>query len=63
MSEEILNIKEACELLGIKQRTMYTLLKDGKIPAIKIGGQWRFSKELLINMFHNQISLGVNIQK
>ncbi len=63
MSEEILNIKEACDLLGIKQRTMYSLLKEGKIPAIKIGGQWRFSKEMLISMFHKQISLGSKIQK
>jgi excisionase family DNA binding protein len=49
--DTILNIKEACEFLGITKRTMYTLLKERKIPARKIGGQWRFSKQLLLDMF------------
>lgn len=52
MSDEILNIKKACDLLGIHQRTMYSLLKEGKIPAVKIGGQWRFSRQVLLDLFH-----------
>lgn len=53
MTEEIFNIKQACEFLGIKERTMYKLINSGKIPAIKIGGQWRFAKQVLIDMFHH----------
>lgn len=49
--EEILDLDTACELLRIRHRTMYTLLKEGKVPAVKIGGQWRFSKKELLNMF------------
>jgi len=54
MKKEILNLKEACELLQIQKRTMYQLLKESKIPAVKIGGQWRFRKQELFSLFHNQ---------
>lgn len=35
MYDQILNIDEACEFLGIKRRTIYKLLKDGNLTAIK----------------------------
>lgn len=51
MEEEILNLDDACSFIGIKRRTMYKLLKDGTIPAVKIGGQWRFSREVIMDLF------------
>ena len=58
MEKEILNLHEACELLGVKERTMYNLLKTKQVPAIKVGGQWRFHREMILNMFHEQQFLG-----
>jgi len=49
--KEIFSIEEAEEYLGIKKRTLYKLAKTGSIPAIKIGGQWRFSKYRLDALF------------
>lgn len=54
MEEEILNLDDACSFIGIKRRTMYKLLKDGTIPAVKIGGQWRFSREVIMDLFRQQ---------
>ena len=51
MDNEILDIRAAANFLGIKKRTMYKLVNEGEIPAKKIGGQWRFSKTQLINLF------------
>ncbi|MCF7802889.1 MAG: helix-turn-helix domain-containing protein [Candidatus Marinimicrobia bacterium] len=51
MDNEILDIEAAAEFLGIKKRTMYKLVKDGEIPAAKIGGQWRFYREQLLELF------------
>lgn len=51
--KEIFSIEEAEEYLGIKKRTLYKLAKTGNIPAIKIGGQWRFSKFRLDALFEN----------
>ncbi len=43
--EAILNFEEAADYLRIKRRTLYTLAAQRKIPAVKIGGQWRFQKK------------------
>lgn len=51
MYDEILDIKQAAEYLQIKERTLYRLVGEGEIPGIKVGGQWRFSKKCLEDMF------------
>ncbi len=51
MKKEILNLVEACDLLQIRKRTMYQLLKENKIPGVKIGGQWRFRRQDLLGLF------------
>ena len=43
----IMDISEAADYLHIKKWTLYRLVKRGKIPGIKVGGQWRFKKEVL----------------
>jgi len=37
-----INLKQACEHLGISDMTMRRLLKTTDIPAYKPTGQWRF---------------------
>jgi excisionase family DNA binding protein len=49
--DEIMDIKAAAEYLRVKERTLYSLVKQKKIPGIKIGGQWRFRKIQLDAMF------------
>jgi excisionase family DNA binding protein len=45
--DEILNITQVAEYVGIHKITLYRLIKAQKIPAFKIGRQWRFKKKLL----------------
>jgi len=54
MADEILDIRNAAKFLQIKERTLYRLVGDGEIPGIKVGGQWRFSKKCLEEMFLKQ---------
>lgn len=42
---ELLTTKQALELLKIDRKTLYKLLKNGDIPAIKLGAQWRIPEE------------------
>ena len=58
--KEIFSIEEAEEYLGIKKRTLYKLAKTGNIPAIKIGGQSRFSKYRLDALFQSDEENGDN---
>jgi excisionase family DNA binding protein len=49
--DEILNIKEVSEYLKIPVSTIYKLVQDGKVPAIKVGKHWRFMKKDLDHLF------------
>lgn len=44
---QIMTPKEAAKYLGFHLVTIYRLLKKREIPAVKIGGQWRFKKDIL----------------
>jgi len=46
-----MDIRSAAQYLQIKERTLYRLVGEGEIPGIKVGGQWRFSKKCLEEMF------------
>jgi excisionase family DNA binding protein len=51
MATEIMDIAEAASYLNIKKGTLYRLAKNGQIPGAKIGGQWRFKRERLDELF------------
>jgi excisionase family DNA binding protein len=40
-NERVLKIKEAAKFLRITTITTYKLVKEGKIPGRKVGGQYR----------------------
>ena len=42
--DEILTIRPIAELLKIKEKTAYKLSSEGKTPAFKVGGSWRFRR-------------------
>ncbi len=45
--EAYMTAKEAADYLKIAERTLVRLAHEGKIPGVKIGGQWRFRRALL----------------
>jgi excisionase family DNA binding protein len=47
MDKEILTIQETAEFLQLSKRSVYKLLREGKIPGRKILNKWRFEKENL----------------
>ena len=42
--EIFLTTEEILEYLQVNLRTVYRLIKAGKIPAVRVGRQWRFRK-------------------
>jgi excisionase family DNA binding protein len=40
----LMTMEEVADYLRVKKRTVYEWVKNGKIPAIKAVGQWRFKK-------------------
>lgn len=45
---EILTIKEVCDLLQIHPTTVYKLIRKGKIPSFRIGSDWRFRRDRIM---------------
>ncbi len=44
MDETFLTTEEVLEYLQVNLRTVYRLIKAGKLPAVRVGRQWRFRK-------------------
>ena len=42
---DFLTAKQVIELLKIDRTTLYRMLKEERIKGLKIGSQWRFSKQ------------------
>lgn len=42
--DEILTLDEVATYLKAGKRTVYRLAQEGKIPAFKLGGTWRFRR-------------------
>lgn len=43
--QNLLTVKELAALLRVSSQTLYKMLEQGEIPAVKIGAQWRFDRE------------------
>ena len=47
MQEILLTAEQVARFLRVDKFTVYRLVAQKKIPAFKVGNQWRFKKELL----------------
>ena len=45
--DDIMTVNEVAAYLKLHVSTVYKLAQEEKIPCIKIGGRWRFSRERL----------------
>ncbi len=51
---KFLTLWEIADLLRVNKITVYRMAKKGTIPALKVGRQWRFDKNLIQRWLHNQ---------
>jgi excisionase family DNA binding protein len=40
----LMKLKEVCNYLKVTRQTIYRLIKEGQLPATRVGGQWRFRR-------------------
>ena len=45
--KHLLTLQEVAELLRVNEATVYRMARDGGLPAVKVGRQWRFEKKRL----------------
>lgn len=52
--QEVLTLEEAARFLRVSNTTLYSLLKTEKLPARRIGREWRFSRSALLEYLKGQ---------
>ncbi len=60
--KEIMDVKELSQYLGIGKSKIYQLIKQKKIPASKIGRQYRFSKSVIESWLKENLITRENLQ-
>jgi excisionase family DNA binding protein len=59
---KLMTVEEAAGYLRVGKKTIYRLLKQGKIPATKVGEQWRFNKASIDEwLLKKSTEIGANI--
>ena len=53
--EQIMTLREVARYLGLHAMTVYKLTREGRVPAAKIGGQWRFKRDVLDEWLETQM--------
>ena len=51
----VLTIKDVAEYLDVHTTTIYKYAQQGKIPAFKIGSDWRFHKKFIDRWIEKQM--------
>ena len=52
---QIMTLREVAQYLGLHVMTVYKLTREGRVPAAKIGGQWRFKRDVLDSWLESQM--------
>ena len=52
-----LTVDEVASWLGVTPRTVYRLVQGGRLPGFKVGGQWRFSRDILDRWVADQVTV------
>ena len=62
MDDAFLTTEEVLEYLQVNLRTVYRLIKAGKIPAVRVGRQWRFRKRDIDAWLETQRIRGARVE-
>ena len=46
--QEVLTVKEICDLLRVHPSTIYKLIRNDKIPSFQVGAERRFRKGVIL---------------
>lgn len=63
IQSEVLTLQECSKYLKIAESTIYVLARNGRIPAQKVGRNWRFSKDALDRWLAGEIILKTSVEK
>jgi excisionase family DNA binding protein len=53
----IMTVHEVADYLRMSQSKVYRLVRERRIPAVRIGKSWRFRRDLLDNWLRESVEL------
>jgi len=59
----LLTLSEAANLLQVSTRTLQRMIRNGELPAFKVGGQWRLREMQLRQWLESRESQLVKVKK
>ncbi|TRZ47121.1 DNA-binding protein [bacterium] len=59
-NKEILTAKEVADYLGLHPLTVHRYAREGKIPAFKIGTDWRFHKKYIERWIKEKVAYNLS---
>jgi len=51
---DLLTTKQLMEILRVDRTTIYRMMNDGRLPSVRVGGQWRFSRQAIDTWLNEQ---------
>ena len=59
---EFLTTRQLQEILHVDRTTIYRMADDGRIPAMKVGSQWRFPRRSIEDWLQTQSPVGTTVE-
>lgn len=50
MDTDFIRIADACKVLGISKPTLYRLISQGQLPAVKTGDKYRLNRSDVVKL-------------
>jgi excisionase family DNA binding protein len=60
-SNDIMTLEEVAAYLRLKPQTIYTWAQEKRIPAAKLGKEWRFRRDVIDKWFNKHMDEKFNI--
>ena len=51
---ELINVDDVSDLLSVSNQTVYNMIKDGRLKAVKVGREWRFLRNQIEKIMNQE---------
>ena len=55
---DVMDVEQMCEILGISQKTGYSLIRENKIHCLRVGRSYRIPKPFMLDY----LRVGTNVE-
>ena len=60
MPDNVLLVAEVAKVLKLSEKSVYAMVKDGKLPCFRLGSQWRVRESDLNSWMAQQVNEQTN---